>query len=504
MNHPPAKVQADGDSSPRYFMRLFRVLHAVIQWLNGAADTFTPARCAHDPELSRRARLISRFAFWGIFFGSAYAGFYFLISHHWGVAIVLVCSAGFGVVPWLMRRTGSLTLAGNALSLILILGFTALCFVEGGVEGHAIAWLASVPLCALLLIGPRAARWWVLACFAAVAMIVAFHLAGFQMKPTFGAEWTRLVATSGYLGLVLFMFILGMIFETGREQAFGKMKDALEKLESSNGELVRLNEEKNEFLGIAAHDLKNPLTAIIGGAELLIMRPNSPRSGDIARNIVNAGGRMVALIKNLLDANAIEQGRFSSNLEGCDLRTLVEEAMQHNQSAAGRKGLTLRLETGGAVWTKTDRMAAGQILDNLLSNALKYSPPDKVIHVQLSASLGKVLVAVRDEGPGISAEDQKKLFQKFTRLSARPTAGESSTGLGLSIVKRLTEAIGGTVQCQSTLGLGATFILSLPAWDGPLPVINGTPPHNIISLTATGHEENAEARAAGASLTKAS
>ena len=115
-----------------------------------------------------------------------------------------------------------------------------------------------------------------------------------------------------------------------------------------------------------------------------------------------------------------------------------------------------------------------QILDNLVSNAVKYSPPNTTVQVHTLPEKDFILVAVRDEGPGISEEDHKKMFGKFTRLSARPTGGESSTGLGLSIVKKLAEAMSGTIHCHSVLGAGATFTLRLPVWpkdpaDQPIP-----------------------------------
>lgn len=440
-----------------------------LRCLTEFADGFIPEACQQCPESARRARLISRFSFLGSVFGLVYAGFYLAIGHYWGTAIILVCSAAFFGIPWVMQRQGTLQLPGNALSFILILGFSALCLVEGGVQGHAIAWLATVPLCSLLLVGSRGARWSVLGSFAAGAGIVTANLLGFRMHPTYDQVWEPLVSTAGYLGLVLFMFILGVIFETGRERAFGRMQEALGQLEASNAELVRLNQEKNEFLGIAAHDLKNPLTAVIGNAELLVMSPTSPRVPNIARNIISAGTRMVGLIKDLLDANAIEQGKFTKNIECCDARELIQEVMANNQAAASRKGIALELQDGVHVWMNADRTATCQILDNLLSNALKYSPPGSPVHIEVFGTDGQACVAVRDCGPGISADDQKKLFQKFTRLSARPTAGESSTGLGLSIVKRLAEAMRGTVRCQSTLGSGATFTLALPAWSGPTP-----------------------------------
>jgi signal transduction histidine kinase len=108
-----------------------------------------------------------------------------------------------------------------------------------------------------------------------------------------------------------------------------------------------------------------------------------------------------------------------------------------------------------------------QVVENLVSNAVKYSPPGKSIFVRLTQSPDSVRLEVQDEGPGLSAEDQSKLFGKFARLSAKPTGGEHATGLGLSIVKRMVEAMNGKVWCQSEAGKGATFVVQLPALDAP-------------------------------------
>lgn len=459
-------------NSPRVAARpglIFRVLDSIWNTVNRVladrADRFIPDHCANDPESGRRARLICRFGFLGAIFGAVYAVFYLLIGHDWGAFIIVVCSSGFAFMPWLMKRTGSLDIAGNILSLILMLGFAALCCLEGGMSGHAMAWLASVPLCALLLVGRQAAGWWMTASFAACALIVALNFAGFHMSPAYDHKWEGIVSAAGYLGFILFMSILGVIFESGRERAFGKMRDALGKLETSNAELVRLNQEKNEFLGIAAHDLKNPLTVVIGTAELLMISRDETKKAQMIGNIVGAGTRMLHLIKNLLDANAIEQGRFTSNLERCDLQALVRECVENNLPGATRKEIRLQLETDTACWAKADRNATMQILDNLVSNAVKYSPLKTTVHLRAIVESGTARVIIRDEGPGVSAEDQAKMFGKFTRLSALPTGGESSNGLGLSIVKRLAEAMAGSVRCESVLGEGAAFILQLPAWD---------------------------------------
>jgi signal transduction histidine kinase len=287
-------------------------------------------------------------------------------------------------------------------------------------------------------------------------------VAGVNLRPTYDIKWEPLVSAAGYLGFILFMFLLGVIFETGRKRALGKMQEALAKLETSNAELVRLNNEKNEFLGIAAHDLKNPLAVVIGTAQVLRTLNDEKQKERLLGNIVGAGGRMLHLVKNLLDANAIEEGRFTSNLERCDLDQLLRDCVENNQSNASRKEIVLQLETSTPCPALADRNATLQILDNLISNALKYSPHKTTVHLRAEIEAGLAVVRIRDEGPGISGEDLKKMFGKFTRLSARPTGDESSNGLGLSIVKRLTEAMNGTIQCESQLGEGATFILRLP------------------------------------------
>lgn len=455
---------AGGDSRTTQgpYQRVQQLWRRLLRAIGETAERFIPAECQHDPETARRARLVARFGILGAGFGCCFGFFYAVIGHKWGAGIVAVCSSAFAVIPWVMRRTKSIPRAGHALCCILILGFTALCGCEGGSEGHAIAWLVSVPLCALLLVGRKAAGTWALASFAAGAGVVVANVLGWEMHPTYDMNWHPVINAAGYLALIVFMFLLGVIFESGRERAFAKMTEANTQLAASNDQLARLNQEKNEFLGIAAHDLKNPLTVVIGSAELLKMNLPPAQTAKLAGNIVGAGQRMFQLIKDLLDANAIEQGKFTSNIEPCDLRALAAECAANNQTHATRKEIVICTEEGPAVWGRADRNATMQILDNLISNAVKFSPHKSTVQIKVAAEQDHILIGIKDQGPGLSAEDQKKLFGKFVRLTAQPTGGESSTGLGLSIVKKLAEAMAGTVYCQSTLGEGATFFLRLP------------------------------------------
>lgn len=431
--------------------------------LRGISSYFIPPGCLDDPEIARRAQLIVGFGTLGGLFGLLYAVFYFLIGHYWGTGMIVFCTAGVALTPYLMRWTGSIRVAGHLFSLILILGFTGLCFVEGGLHGHAIAWLVSIPLCALLLVDRTAAARWALGSFSAAGMVMGIDLSGHKLPMTYDPRWHSVVSGAGYLGLIAFMFILGRIFEDGRARAFARMQATLRELASSNERLTHLNREKNEFMGIAAHDLKNPLSAIIMCADLLQMGVSPDKTAKMAGDIAAAGTRMRDLIKNLLDANAIEEGKFTSNIEQCDLGALAMQCVENNRVTASRKQIEIRYATA-EVFAKADKNATMQILDNLLSNAIKYSPPGSAVELQAGSDAALAWVSVKDSGPGLSEADQKKLFQKFTRLSARPTGGESSNGLGLSIVKRLAEAMSGSVRCQSVLSAGATFALHLPVW----------------------------------------
>jgi len=235
-----------------------------------------------------------------------------------------------------------------------------------------------------------------------------------------------------------------------------------------NQELVRLNQDKNEFLGIAAHDLKNPLSAIKGLSEEIEESYDDMSRDEVmdyATRIQKAAHKMFQLITNLLDVNAIESGKINTELKTLDLLRLTQQLLQDYQGRATHKGITLRFEYNETLnyQVVADENLLNQILDNLISNGIKYSLPNTQITLRLLRPDPQfVHCQVIDQGPGLSDEDQKKLFGKFTRLTPKPTGDEHSTGLGLFIVKKLVEALHGQIWCESTLGQGSTFILALP------------------------------------------
>jgi signal transduction histidine kinase len=239
-------------------------------------------------------------------------------------------------------------------------------------------------------------------------------------------------------------------------------------LNEQNEVLVALNEEKNEMLGIVSHDLKNPISAVRGLAEILESEKIEPeQTSEILRHIIGNADRMLELVKNLLDVNQLESGAWQFQRVAFDILPLVADVVKDYHIAAKAKNILLEYSSEAAsTLVSADKQATVQVLDNLVSNAVKYSPLGKRVYIRIKANNQAVSVEVQDEGQGISASEMKKLFGKFARLSTRPTGGEHSTGLGLSIVKKMVEAMNGKVWCESELGKGATFIVELPNAQG--------------------------------------
>jgi signal transduction histidine kinase len=242
-----------------------------------------------------------------------------------------------------------------------------------------------------------------------------------------------------------------------------------------NRHLGQLNAEKDEFMQIAAHDLKNPLSSIILACEFLRLHRTKITDQETDKRITsiqNTAERMNTIISNVLGANAIESGKMALNIEPVDVGELADVIIEEYRARAEAKGIRIRREDcvaqSGALG---DKNAICEILENLISNAVKYSPHNSVISIKVYAATSSarqstesvIRIEVSDEGPGITADDHKLLFKKFARLSAKPTAGESSTGLGLSIAKKMTEAMSGKIYCESEPGKGATFIVEFPA-----------------------------------------
>ena len=234
-------------------------------------------------------------------------------------------------------------------------------------------------------------------------------------------------------------------------------------LKRTRDELQRIIGQKNELMSAVAHDLKNPISAVRFSAMILRdegLKAPDPRA-EIVDNIIEACNGALEFIQQRLEASALAS-RFEHPIIGrIDLIAVLHDTAQQNVPAAHQKTITLQLDfpDDKEVPVLGEHEALGRVLNNLLSNAIKFTPPGGTVALSFTpAAPGEMVrVRVRDSGPGLTAEDHAHLFEPYRRLSAKPTGGESSTGLGLSIARDLITALGGAIGCEPCSGPGATF-----------------------------------------------
>lgn len=242
------------------------------------------------------------------------------------------------------------------------------------------------------------------------------------------------------------------------------LNESLEELKKAYDHVKIANELKSELLNVATHDLKNPLQAIMGYTEIVrtILGEKTSVSSHLEK-IHQSSDRMLKLVNNLLDTSAIESGKLELILKPVNFEKLVSTVISHNlpQSEIKQQKITFQVTSTDSFMIIADEHRIQEAVDNLISNAIKYSPFGKDIVVSISTSGNQAILSIRDDGPGLTKTDLANLFKKFQRLSAKPTGGETSTGLGLSIVKDIMDLHKGNVWAESELGKGTTFYLSL-------------------------------------------
>lgn len=234
-------------------------------------------------------------------------------------------------------------------------------------------------------------------------------------------------------------------------------------------QLRNANESKNRFLGMAAHDLRNPLASIRGISEFLRAGAVGPLTADqldLVDTIQTTSQGMLQMVNELLDVATIEAGELKVIPQPGSLDELVSRCVTLANMEASKKDTKIALDPrDGRVTLSFDAAKMKQVVDNLLSNSVKYSPPGSAITVivRRETATPHVIFAVRDQGPGIPHDERDKLFKDFSRLSVQPTGGEKSTGLGLAICRKIVEAHGGTIVAENLPDRGCEFRVTLPS-----------------------------------------
>ena len=237
-------------------------------------------------------------------------------------------------------------------------------------------------------------------------------------------------------------------------------------LKRRNEELEKLNEQKNQFLGMAAHDLRSPLGLILAYSNFLSEQTSSMLNESQAKflSVIQLSSKfMLGLINDLLDISKIESGKLQLNLEKMDLLLLIKRNVELNNFLANKKQIAISLKCDKTIpEIIIDSAKVEQVFNNLISNAIKYSYPSTKVEINIEKTDHDVIISVIDQGQGIPTEELGKLFEPFEKTSVRATGGEKSTGLGLAIVKKIIEGHQGKIWTESEVGKGSKFHFTLP------------------------------------------
>lgn len=237
-------------------------------------------------------------------------------------------------------------------------------------------------------------------------------------------------------------------------------------LARKNAELSRANQQKNQLLGMAAHDLRNPLGVIQAYSQFLLEEaaPCLEKEQVEFLDAIHASAEfMLRMVEDLLDVSRIDAGKLVLDRKPADVVALVRRVVVLNRVLVEKKRIDLRFEPAEAsIEIPLDAHKIEQVLNNLLTNAAKFSPPGSPVEVHIARDGAEVLLSVADRGQGIPAAELDRLFRPFGRTSVQSTAGEKSTGLGLAIARRIVEGHGGRIWVESEVGRGSTFRFTLP------------------------------------------
>ena len=245
-----------------------------------------------------------------------------------------------------------------------------------------------------------------------------------------------------------------------------ELSNLARELHKKNAQLHRLNQEKNQFLGMAAHDLRKPIGLVIAYAEFLMDEAGHLLDDEQERfldTIHRSSMFMKRLVDDFLDVSAIEAGKFELDLQPADMRNILDQSLQLNEIQAVKKGIALQVEKAAHLPRMCmDASKIEQVITNLVSNAIEHAHPKTSVIIHLQANEKRITFSVKDQGPGIPPEEMDRLFKPFEKTSTKKIGGEKSTGLGMIITRKIIEAHCGSIWVKSLLDQGTTVYFTLP------------------------------------------
>jgi signal transduction histidine kinase len=421
---------------------------------------FVPGSAYSGPERLRFHRLFINSCFVTALFALGYCLMSIYMSGYYFAAAMVISIVVFLILPFLLKSGTDLIILANVYTGFIAAVYICLVYWDGGIRTANVApWIIMLPAMAMMMQGIRASVAWLVIALIIVAGFSYFNFQGIRFAVRFDTSRDPVFNLLSLSGLVAIISLIIFISENGKRKA-QKM------LEEQNRALERLNEEKNSFLNIVAHELKNPLASVRAFAEISANDKTTAEKRVIyLQHIAVSADRMFELIKNLLDVNMIESGKMGLKPIDLCLNDLIRNYLLQAELVAMAKQIILVAQLpDNRIYMKTDKARLEQILENFISNGMKYSPAGSKVYVELCDNPAYIEICVKDEGPGIAAGELDKLFKQYGVASSVPRDGEDSMGLGLAIVKKISDAFGAEVGCASEKGKGCNFYIRFPKY----------------------------------------
>ena len=439
------------------------------------ADVFIPPAQRLDADTYRRARTV---VYTSLVPFVMSVGFAWSFAHALGgeTAVLATCIVlGTDVAALCsllaLRSTGNVARATTVLLSYAYFEFAALAVLFGGPTSSAIYWSVVLPLVAMLTGGPRLALVWLCMCLAEYSVVFWLQERGIEFVNRMPPHHRMPLWVSSISAISILCLIFVLIYERAKNGALRTLLAANAELERARDTAEAANRSKNDFLANVSHEIRSPLTAILGYAELLLRDGDSgalPQAYSTTLETIRRNGEhLLEIINDILDLSKIAAGRFDVERVRFSPVTLVSEVVALMSIPAQAKGLTLSVECEPPLPEEfeSDPRRLRQVLVNLIGNALKFTEAGRVVLrvAPREGSFGaRVRFEIRDSGIGISEEQMERLFQPFAQADPSTARRYGGTGLGLSICKHLVELLGGEIGAESRPGEGSTFWVELP------------------------------------------
>lgn len=438
--------------------------------LNSFVDWFIASSRKESKAELKKARLFVRALLFNSLFSITYyfSGLY--LDFTLASILMMLDAIGLVILVFLVKTRISIIILGHIYIFIGAVSIFFITYYSGGMWSSAYPWIISVPLAALLVVNRNAGIIWGVIAYLVMLWMAYLAMQGVEFPVLYDQTKKTLVFAAALPGLLLITMMIAMVFEKVQREALEETieKNALlesqkDTIQNQSKDLETLIGEKDQIIRIMAHDLKNPLANISSLSKLMKENNSIEEKREIADLIYKVTGKAQDLVTKLLDIAILEQGGIVIHKERLDLMTIVKNAVDELSKMAKSKNIAINVESDlSSCDVLSDKTYLFLIFENLISNALKFSPMDTSVNVEVSRHQEEVRVKVSDQGPGIKPEEEHLLFQKFSLLSSKPTAGENSTGIGLSLVKAYIKKLGGKIWYQGVYGKGSDFIVQLP------------------------------------------